>query len=168
MEEARTETTSAYTALDTQFSGDVEKNSPDDAVKVIISSQSSPSLPREFFVGVCVTECCRLLMHSSQVSTIDTHPTLFSRLQALLPLSSSSNNTPHTPEPAPLIPPPTPRNKSLKIRIVSWNMHDSLPSGDLEQLLGEIPPYNPTPFDGTHRFPDLGNEDAHPYHLVVV
>lgn len=47
-------------------------------------------------------------------------------------------------------------------------MHDSLPSGDLEQLLGEIPPYNPSSFDGEQRIPDFGETDSHPYHILVV
>ena len=47
-------------------------------------------------------------------------------------------------------------------------MHDGLPSGDLEQLLGEIPPYRPTPFHGMRRMPDLGEDGGHPYHILVV
>lgn len=47
-------------------------------------------------------------------------------------------------------------------------MHDGLPSGDLEQLLGEIPHYSPTPCHGAGRLPDLGEDGAHPYHILVV
>lgn len=49
-------------------------------------------------------------------------------------------------------------------------MHDSLPKGDLEELLGAVPPYDshkqtsssPPPF------PQLSPEPVHPYHLVVI
>lgn len=59
----------------------------------------------------------------------------------------------------------------MKIKIISWNMHDSIPGGDLEQLLGPIPPHIPSSFDlppNDCNLPDLGDDDLHPYHLVVV
>ncbi|TFK28188.1 DNase I-like protein [Coprinopsis marcescibilis] len=61
----------------------------------------------------------------------------------------------------------TPNLKSLKVRMITWNMHDSLPKGDLEELLGKVPPYaaSATP-PGT--FPMLPLEADHPYHFVVV
>ena len=69
-------------------------------------------------------------------------------------------------------------------------MHDSLPrvssacpsglvgyahtmicvQGDLEELLGKVPPWTPsqtTPVPAG-QIPDLGKEAGHPYHLVVV
>ncbi|KAF8318496.1 DNase I-like protein [Clavulina sp. PMI_390] len=98
---------------------------------------------------------------------LETH-TLFSRFHSFFPLTST--NTPsreissHTPFSA--RPPPKPR--TLKLRIVSWNMHDGLPSGDLEQLLGKIPAYQPCPFDPAHIIPDLGEGEEHPYHILVV
>ncbi|KAI5981953.1 DNase I-like protein [Pisolithus albus] len=49
-------------------------------------------------------------------------------------------------------------------------MHDSLPKGDLEELLGAVPPYDShkqTP-SGPSAFPQLSLEPVHPYHLVVI
>ncbi|KAF5327112.1 hypothetical protein D9619_004523 [Psilocybe cf. subviscida] len=57
--------------------------------------------------------------------------------------------------------------KFLKIRLLTWNMHDSLPKGDLEELLGKVPVYSrPTVPSGA--FPALPNDENHSYHLVVV
>ncbi|KZT29956.1 DNase I-like protein, partial [Neolentinus lepideus HHB14362 ss-1] len=59
--------------------------------------------------------------------------------------------------------------KVLKVRIVTWNMHDSLPKGNLEELLGVVPPYTPTPKDEEKKgLPELSLDDSHPYHIVVV
>ena len=77
--------------------------------------------------------------------------------------------------------------KFLKVRIVTWNMHDSLPKvgvclplfscmsefcaqGDLTELLGEVPVYNPEwpdnpPLASILPLPANGK---HPYHLVVM
>ena len=62
------------------------------------------------------------------------HPNVFSRLQALFPASPSLSSPlpPRTPslgtdasnKHAHAIPPPA---KSLKVRIITWNMHESLP-----------------------------------------
>ncbi|TIC16963.1 DNase I-like protein [Wallemia mellicola] len=56
---------------------------------------------------------------------------------------------------------------AIKIKTISWNMADSLVNGDLEVLLGHVPPYTPPP-STTDKLPQLDREDAHPYHLVVV
>ncbi|KAA1467365.1 DNase I-like protein [Dentipellis sp. KUC8613] len=97
------------------------------------------------------------------------HQNVLSRLQALLP-SPSSPLPPHTlsldTTNAPVIPPPP---KFLKVRIMTWNMHESLPKGDLEELLGAPPPYSPTiPLHDPAAFPYLPYDGEHPYHLVVV
>ncbi|KAH8929166.1 DNase I-like protein [Atractiella rhizophila] len=39
-----------------------------------------------------------------------------------------------------------PVRPNIKIRVVTWNMHDSLPTGDLSDLLGEIPEQFHEPF----------------------
>jgi hypothetical protein len=82
-----------------------------------------------------------------------------------------------------------PGPKGLKVRMVTWNMHDSLPKvrlpcgfndrgppnlisfhnfqGELEELLGKVPAYTgPTCPPGT--FPSLPPGSDHPYHFVVV
>ncbi|KAH6909187.1 hypothetical protein BKA70DRAFT_1277736 [Coprinopsis sp. MPI-PUGE-AT-0042] len=60
-----------------------------------------------------------------------------------------------------------PGPKGLKVRMVTWNMHDSLPKGELEELLGKVPAYTgPTCPPGT--FPTLPAGSDHPYHFVVV
>ncbi|KAF9523548.1 Endonuclease/exonuclease/phosphatase [Crepidotus variabilis] len=57
--------------------------------------------------------------------------------------------------------------KFLKIRFITWNMHDSLPKGDLEELLGKVPVYNPSP-SKPGAFPRLPDDAFHPFHLVVI
>ncbi|KAJ6577235.1 Endonuclease/exonuclease/phosphatase [Mycena capillaripes] len=89
----------------------------------------------------------------------------------LFPTSPTTNThpTPSMPEP----PPMSPRRssivtpKALKVRIVTWNMHDSVPKGDLEELLGKVPSYT-APDAPTGAFPQLPAFDGHPYHLVVI
>ncbi|RXK38371.1 hypothetical protein M231_04413 [Tremella mesenterica] len=55
---------------------------------------------------------------------------------------------------------------AIKVMVVTWNMGDAVPKGDLSVLFGNVPQYSPTsPIDG---LPDLGVEDSHPYHIVVV
>ncbi|KAJ9112299.1 hypothetical protein QFC19_000718 [Naganishia cerealis] len=62
-----------------------------------------------------------------------------------------------------------PNRQSIKIRVVSWNLGDSLPKGDLATLLGEVPPYHP-PDHLVTSFPSFDSTDGdhHPYHLIVV
>ncbi|KAF8807082.1 DNase I-like protein [Phlegmacium glaucopus] len=57
--------------------------------------------------------------------------------------------------------------KLLKLRILTWNMHDSLPKGDLDELLGTVPIYNSFTAQSGY-FPNLSNDTNHPYHLVVI
>ena len=60
--------------------------------------------------------------------------------------------------------------ETIKIRIMTWNMHGNVPMGDLEVLFGRVDPcmapaqapQNP------HRIPQLPMSDTHPYHIVVV
>ncbi|KAK7032983.1 carbohydrate-binding module family 5 protein [Favolaschia claudopus] len=95
---------------------------------------------------------------------------LFARLQGLFPSSPTAMDAPLMPEPLPLGSPGQSSSvsaKALKIRIVTWNMHESLPKGDLEELLGRVPSY--TALDELPTgFPQLPPGDCHPYHLVVV
>ncbi|KAF9039704.1 DNase I-like protein [Hymenopellis radicata] len=101
--------------------------------------------------------------------------TVLARLQGLFPHSPSHgphsaldpfNTQATTPSPSRI--PSTP--KFLKVRILTWNMHDSVPKGDLEELLGKVPFYNPPPTDDSaiNPFPALPVDELHPYHLVVV
>ncbi|KAF9007658.1 Endonuclease/exonuclease/phosphatase [Cyathus striatus] len=55
----------------------------------------------------------------------------------------------------------------IKVRIVTWNMHDSLPKGNLEELFGRVPIYtNTSASDG--EMPRFAADDSHPYHFVVI
>ncbi|KZT55519.1 DNase I-like protein [Calocera cornea HHB12733] len=55
----------------------------------------------------------------------------------------------------------------LKIKIITWNMHESLPHGDLRALLGSVPPHVPLEVrDGS--LPPLPTDDDHPFHIVIV
>ncbi|KAJ3556613.1 hypothetical protein NM688_g1926 [Phlebia brevispora] len=56
--------------------------------------------------------------------------------------------------------------KFLKVRILTWNMHDSLPKGDLEDILGPVYDHEDQSSPGV--LPDLPLNAQHPYHLVVV
>ncbi|KAF8150564.1 Endonuclease/exonuclease/phosphatase [Crassisporium funariophilum] len=107
-------------------------------------------------------------------------PTVLARLHGLFPHSPQTPvyTTPTRPgdSSAPhekAMPPPSSRKppvitpKFLKIRILTWNMHDSLPKGDLEELLGKVPFYT-APTAKPEGFPELPNDEKHPYHLVVV
>ncbi|WVQ78224.1 hypothetical protein IAT38_000307 [Cryptococcus sp. DSM 104549] len=56
---------------------------------------------------------------------------------------------------------------SIKVLVVTWNMGDALPKGDLSVLLGHVPPYeHQSP--SSSGVPALPTENAHPYHIVVV
>ncbi|PCH42639.1 DNase I-like protein [Wolfiporia cocos MD-104 SS10] len=112
------------------------------------------------------------------------------RLQALFPSSppSPSKDPSASPQPSRLeLPQPPPAQPSsrpfLKVRILTWNMHDSLPKvftpelvlkvtgllkhvkGDLTELLGPIPAHNPVASPG---LPTLSSDPSHPYHIVIV
>ncbi|KAF8962697.1 Endonuclease/exonuclease/phosphatase [Flammula alnicola] len=97
-----------------------------------------------------------LFPHSPQIpsSTTMTRPGDTSQLETMI-LSPPSSKAPN-------IDP-----KFLKIRLLTWNMHDSLPKGDLEDLLGKVPLYT-GPMAPPGAFPYLLNDGSHPYHLVVV
>ncbi|CDZ97202.1 Inositol polyphosphate 5-phosphatase and related proteins [Phaffia rhodozyma] len=58
----------------------------------------------------------------------------------------------------------------LKIRFLTWNMHDSIPKGDLAPLLGRVPPYSHIGSEDTAdgKLPKLPLNDEHPYHLIVI
>ncbi|KAG7089700.1 hypothetical protein E1B28_011355 [Marasmius oreades] len=56
--------------------------------------------------------------------------------------------------------------KSLKVRILTWNMHDSIPKGALEELFGKVPLY--TPSVASTSLPQFATDTDHPYHLIVV
>ncbi|GLB40612.1 putative inositol polyphosphate phosphatase, catalytic domain homologues [Lyophyllum shimeji] len=103
---------------------------------------------------------------------------VFARLQALLPPAPHAASTPTIQSPRsmqekalPPLPsqkrPPAPR-KALKVRIITWNMHDSLPKGDLEELLGKVPLWSPASSNTSGGIPEFPLEAEHPYHLVVV
>jgi hypothetical protein len=64
---------------------------------------------------------------------------------------------------------PLPNRQAIKIRVVSWNLGDSVPKGDLATLLGEVPPYHP-PDHLITSLPifDETDGDGHPYHIIVV
>lgn len=60
-----------------------------------------------------------------------------------------------------------PQRPPIKIKIVSWNLGDSLPKGDLTELFGQVPPYEASERLSEY-LPDFGTEDGHPYHIIVV
>ncbi|KLT43327.1 DNase I-like protein [Cutaneotrichosporon oleaginosum] len=64
-------------------------------------------------------------------------------------------------------PEPFKDRNAIKVKIITWNMADSVPKGDLSVLLGDIPA---SAYDIPARgdeLPELPIEDAHPYHIVV-
>ncbi|TDL25516.1 DNase I-like protein [Rickenella mellea] len=104
---------------------------------------------------------------------------VFAHLHSLL--QPSPNRKSHVARPLSTPPPPRPAmsetptpktrppSRFLKVRIITWNMHDSVPKGNLEDLLGQVPPYSPrTDVEQENEIPDLEADGAHPYHLVVV
>jgi hypothetical protein len=115
-------------------------------------------------------------------------PTVLARLQGLFPTSPTSmqQSVPAMPESPQVQSPRRSTPKSLKIRIHTWNMHDSVPKvrsilrhryrnqltsaiqGDLEELLGKVPFYTAPDTPPAGSFPQLSVDDCHPYHLVVM
>lgn len=85
---------------------------------------------------------------------------VLARLQALFPETKAPPAPSAKPLPAGL--------KALKVRIITWNMHDSLPKGDLEELLGKVPQWSQAEVAPSGQFPKLETDADHPYHLVVV
>ncbi|KAF7327614.1 hypothetical protein MKEN_00340600 [Mycena kentingensis (nom. inval.)] len=118
----------------------------------------------------------RVMAASPTASTITVQTrhqsNVLARLQALFPTSPTTTNGPIPP---PLSPGPAnhygekgPKpSVSLKIRMVSWNMHSSLPKGDLTHLFGRVPLYRPSELSESG-IPQFPVEDQHPYHLIVV
>ncbi|KAH9018468.1 hypothetical protein EDB85DRAFT_2294492 [Lactarius pseudohatsudake] len=95
---------------------------------------------------------------------------LFTRLQSLLPQGPSSTQT-SSHDGNSSLPTAQPRKPTfLKVRIVTWNMHESLPKGDLQELLGEVPVSTPPSSDEhpSTNLPRLANDSNHTYHLVVI
>ncbi|KAH9943712.1 DNase I-like protein [Amylocystis lapponica] len=107
------------------------------------------------------------------------HTNVIARLQALFPsppLSSVQSPPPTNPRHGfeggpPLSPRHGPADRPfLKVRVMTWNMHDSLPKGDLGELLGVV---SPTATPSTHvqegsALSALRADTDHPYHIVVV
>jgi hypothetical protein len=56
----------------------------------------------------------------------------------------------------------------LKVRFVTWNMHDSIPKGDLTPLLGKVPIYVPPSEEeiSSGKLPRLKLDASHPYQYV--
>ncbi|KAH9848408.1 DNase I-like protein [Lenzites betulinus] len=99
------------------------------------------------------------------------HSNVLARLQALFPSQHPQPSTVLAPDAsAPSPPPPPLPPKFIKLRILTWNMHDSIPKGDVEELLGSVSLSNPplpsedTPAD----LPSFPLNADHPYHVVVV
>ncbi|KAL7422221.1 hypothetical protein Q5752_002867 [Cryptotrichosporon argae] len=59
-----------------------------------------------------------------------------------------------------------PERTGIKVLVVTWNMGDALPKGDLSVLVGEVPAYVPAPTPSPG-IPPLLVEHRHPYHIVV-
>lgn len=63
---------------------------------------------------------------------------------------------------------------AIRIRLVTWNLADSLPTRDLSELLGEVDEHAEDGAEGTSadlddgEIPHLGRGTGHPYHLIVV
>ncbi|KAG8710463.1 hypothetical protein FRC11_004487 [Ceratobasidium sp. 423] len=90
------------------------------------------------------------------------HPSVFERLTGLFPRHSSAPTANPPPEEK-----QTQFDHALKVQIISWNMNDTLPKGDLAALLGVVPPYgseSPNPAASDFQLEDTG----HPYHIVVI
>lgn len=84
-----------------------------------------------------------------------------------IPSSSSSSNA-STPGPGLYSGPTFPERASIKVQITSWNMGDSLPKGQLDELFGVIPPYV-APSEPLTSFPSFDTTSKnHPYHILVV
>ncbi|KAJ8462988.1 hypothetical protein ONZ51_g10550 [Trametes cubensis] len=101
------------------------------------------------------------------------HTNVLARLQALFPSHPQSNTLPPSADAPATLPSPAPEPpKFLKVRILTWNMHDSLPKGDVEELLGSVPISNPAlpPKDASAptSLPAFPLNAKHPYHIVIV
>ncbi|KAI0671976.1 hypothetical protein C8Q78DRAFT_1078711 [Trametes maxima] len=100
------------------------------------------------------------------------HTNVLARLQALFPSPHPQTNTsPADQQPLVNSPLPDPP-KFIKVRVLTWNMHDSLPKGDVEELLGSVaipspaaPSQDPP---GATALPVFPASPDHPYHIVIV
>ncbi|WFD30018.1 hypothetical protein MSPP1_001031 [Malassezia sp. CBS 17886] len=67
-----------------------------------------------------------------------------------------------------------PGDSPLKVRVLTWNMHGTIPKGDLAVLFGHVgvyppgPPRAPCDGSGSATIPPLPLTDEHPYHIVVI
>ncbi|KAF9466458.1 Endonuclease/exonuclease/phosphatase [Collybia nuda] len=107
---------------------------------------------------------------SAQTSTRQGQQNVFARLQGLFPTTPSQagpTNLPRSVQREGTLPPPA-APKVLKVRILTWNMHDSVPKGDLEELLGKVPLWTASNTTQSGAFPNLSIDGTHPYHLVVI
>ncbi|KAI9001520.1 DNase I-like protein [Trametes punicea] len=98
------------------------------------------------------------------------HSNVLARLQALFPSAAHPQPSPVGP-PATSHPPVQDPPKCIKVRILTWNMHDSLPKGNVEDLLGSVPLSNPDLPSGdvfTPSLPAFPATPDHPYHIVIV
>ncbi|KAJ4479976.1 inositol polyphosphate phosphatase [Lentinula aciculospora] len=110
------------------------------------------------------------------VRTREPQQSVISRLQGLFPASPNvlSGIPPPANDDTALRPPQisTTAPKFLKVRILTWNMHDSVPKGDLEELFGKVPSYTPpnpsSTSSPTPQFPQFNADANHPYHLILV
>ncbi|KIJ52652.1 hypothetical protein M422DRAFT_202876 [Sphaerobolus stellatus SS14] len=108
---------------------------------------------------------------SSNLNTVPRYiqPGFIARLQAAFFPPSLPHNALTLQEPInspkPILP------KYIKTRIITWNMHDSLPKGNLEELLGTVPLYTPRNIHSDAErlaIPGLSLDDSHPYHILVI
>ena len=92
-----------------------------------LATDSATDTPRPTRPGLSVFFCVQCVdPHSFPV-----HTNVLARLQALFPSAphSQPNSSPLSPEPVQVPPPvpPKPPPKFIKLRLLTWNMHDSLP-----------------------------------------
>ncbi|KAG0142458.1 hypothetical protein CROQUDRAFT_725114 [Cronartium quercuum f. sp. fusiforme G11] len=66
--------------------------------------------------------------------------------------------------------PSTKMRRNVKIRTITWNMHDSVPTGDLTELLGTLPAPSPNRPSSTcpGLLPQFNLDAFHPYHILLV
>ncbi|KAK7454606.1 hypothetical protein VKT23_011358 [Stygiomarasmius scandens] len=105
------------------------------------------------------------------IETRQGQQTVLTRLQNLFPNSASTSGpagSPATPQPDPNDTTRESLPRFLKVRILTWNMHDSVPKGDLEELFGKVPSYTPPSPSAAPSFPHFSFEGDHPYHLILV
>ncbi|KAI0784455.1 hypothetical protein C8Q75DRAFT_778933 [Abortiporus biennis] len=94
------------------------------------------------------------------------------RLHALFPSPSGTTDSqsPYTAQPSEAMSQRKKQRNFIKVRILTWNMHDSIPKGDLSELLGEVIANDPSflPPESQPTLTQLSNDPNPPYHLIVV